>query len=49
MERTIRETTDIEPHPDNMNSKESFFLSKSWKPLWHTLKERKKCPSSKKS
>jgi len=39
MEHMIRGITEIEPHPNNMNRKEVFYLSKSWKPLLQTLKE----------
>jgi hypothetical protein len=39
MENIIREAIEIELHPDSMNRKEGFSLSKSWKPLLQSLKE----------
>jgi hypothetical protein len=36
---TIRGVIEIELHPNNMNRENVFFLSKSWKPFIHTLKE----------
>jgi hypothetical protein len=35
MELIVREAAEIELHPDNM-VRESFSLSKSWKPLFQT-------------
>jgi hypothetical protein len=39
MKHFVREAIEIEPHPDNMNKKEGFSLSKSWGPLLQTLRE----------
>jgi len=39
MECTIREATEIDLQPDNKNREEGFFLSKSWKHLFQTLKK----------
>jgi hypothetical protein len=35
----ITEVIEIEHQSDNMNREEGFFLSRSWKPLIHILKE----------
>jgi hypothetical protein len=42
MGRIVREASEIELHPDNMNRKDGFSLSRSWKPLVTTLNEQKK-------
>jgi hypothetical protein len=39
MEHIIREETEIELHPDNMNREEGFSLSKSLKLLLQTLEK----------
>jgi len=39
MEHSIGEVTETEIHPKNIDRKEGFSLSKSWKPLLQTLKE----------
>jgi hypothetical protein len=39
MDRTIRETIEIEPHPKNTNREGGFHLSQSYKDLIHTLKK----------
>jgi hypothetical protein len=38
MDRVVREATEIEFHPYNINREGSFGLSKSWKPLISSLK-----------
>jgi hypothetical protein len=38
MDRTVREATEIEIHPYNINREDDFCLSKSWKHLIGSLK-----------
>jgi hypothetical protein len=45
MDRIIREATQIELHPNNINRKDEFCLSKSSKPLICSLKDSRKPPS----
>jgi hypothetical protein len=41
MDQILRQVTEIEVKPDNMDREDGFSLSQTWKPLIHDLREQR--------
>ena len=42
MDRLSKETIETELHPNNINSEEGVIVSRSWQPLLHRLKNKRR-------